>query len=89
MSVTPKERLSNRQIATLKQLAICCANGDPITLTRDEREAMQPLWRRGLIEIWFRRVPDEGMTRTQFFRPSTTGWRLINSILAATIKRAA
>lgn len=51
MSVTPKERLSNRQIATLKQLAICCANGDPITLTRDEREAMQPLWRRGLIEI--------------------------------------
>lgn len=39
-----KERLSNRQIATLKQLAICCEKGDLITLTRDQREAMIPPW---------------------------------------------
>jgi hypothetical protein len=89
MSVTPKERLSNRQIATLKQLAICCAKGDPITLTRDEREAMQPLWRRGLIEIWFRCLPDEGITRTPFFRPSASGWRLIQSVLASSQRSAA
>lgn len=41
------QRLSNRQIATLKHLAICCGNGGQVTLTRDQREAMQPLWRRG------------------------------------------
>lgn len=37
-----RERLSNRQIATLKRIAICCAAGGLTTLTRDEREAMQP-----------------------------------------------
>lgn len=76
-------RLSNRQIATLKHLAICCSDGGHVTLTRDQREAMAPLWRRGLIEMWFRCVPDEGTSRSPFFRPSASGWRLINSILAA------
>ena len=46
MPVT-NQRLSNRQIATLKHLAICCSAGGQVTLTRDQREAMQPLWRRG------------------------------------------
>lgn len=78
-----RERLSNRQIATLKHIAICCAGGGLTTLTRDEREAMQPLWRRGIVEMFFRCVPDEGATQTAFFRPSASGWRLINSILAA------
>jgi hypothetical protein len=83
------ERLSNRQIATLKHLAICCSAGGQVTLTRDQREAMQPLWRRGLVEIWFRCVPDEGSTRSSFFRPSVHGWALINSILAATERKVA
>lgn len=83
------ERLSNRQITTLKQLAICCSNGGQVTLTRDQREAMQPLWRRGLIEIWFRCVPDEGSQRSPFFRPSSNGWNLIRSILAARERKAA
>jgi hypothetical protein len=82
------ERLSNRQIATLKHLAICCANGGQVTLTRDQREAMTPLWRRGLIEMWFRCLPDEGSSGSPFFRPSTHGWYLINSIFATTTKVA-
>lgn len=41
-----EQRLSNRQIATLKHLAVCCADGGQVTLTRDQREAMTPLWRR-------------------------------------------
>ncbi len=88
MPVT-KERLSNRQIATLKHLAVCCGQGTLVTLTRDQREAMQPLWRRGLIEMWFRCLPDEGTRGQPFFRPSGAGWRLINSIRAATHERAA
>ena len=83
------ERLSNRQIATLKHLAICCAAGGQVTLTRDQREAMQPLWRRGLVEMWFRVIPDEGSQRSPFFRPTAHGWALINSILAATERKAA
>lgn len=75
-----KERLSNRQIATLKHLAICCANGGQVTLTRDQREAMTPLWRRGVVEVWHRAVPDEG-SRGPFYRPSQIGWRLISAII--------
>jgi hypothetical protein len=76
-------RLSNRQIATLKHLAICCSNGGLVTLTRHQREAMQPLWRRGVVEIWFRCIPEEGSMRSPFFRPSENGWRLIAAILNA------
>ncbi len=83
------ERLSNRQIATLKHLAICCSAGGQVTLTRDQREAMLPLWRRGLVEIWFRCLPDEGNTRSPFFRPTAHGWALIHSILAAADRKIA
>lgn len=82
------ERLSNRQIATLKHLAICCGNGGQVTLTRDQREAMAPLWRRGLIEVWHRTIPDEG-SRGPFYRPTTVGWNLINSILSSKERIAA
>lgn len=73
-------RLSNRQIATLKHLAVCCANGGQVTLTRDQREAMVPLWRREIVEIWYRHVPGE-RSRGPFFRPSDSGWYLIRAIL--------
>jgi hypothetical protein len=76
------QRLSNRQIATLKHLAICCGNGGSVTLTRDQREVMVPLWRRQLIEIWYRHFPGE-RPRGPFFRPTDFGWSLIRSILAA------
>lgn len=77
-----EQRLSNRQITTLKHLAICCANGGQVTLTRDQREAMQPLWRRGIVEMWFRCIPDEGNSRSAFFRPSSSGWHLIRALFA-------
>ena len=76
-----KERLSNRQIATLKHLAICCSNGGQVCLTRDQREAMTPLWRRELIEVWYRQMPGEP-SRGPFYRPTELGWHLIRSILA-------
>ncbi len=82
------ERLSNRQIATLKHLAVCCSSGGLVTLTRDQREAMAPLWRRGLVEIWFRCLPDEG-SRGAFYRPSRTGWNLIGAIISASDRKAA
>jgi hypothetical protein len=83
------QRLSNRQIATLRHLTICCGNGGQVTLTRDQREAMQPLWRRGIVEIWFRCIPDEGSKRRSFFRPSASGWLLIYAILSSAAERGA
>lgn len=83
------ERLSSRQITTLKHLAITCEKGGLTILTRDEREAMQPLWRRGVVEMWFRCTPDEGTRGYPFFRPSNSGWALIRSILASPAPRVA
>jgi len=74
-------RLSERQIATLKHLAVCCSDGTLVTLTRDQREAMTPLWRRQLVEIWHRQLPGE-RPRGPFFRPTDFGWQLIRSIMA-------
>lgn len=82
------ERLSNRQIATLKQLAVCCSNGNPAALSPSQREAMAPLWRREIVEVWYRVVPDEG-NRGPFYRLSPRGWALINAILAADERRSA
>lgn len=75
-----QQRLSNRQIATLKHLAVCCAENNQVTLTRDQREAMAPLWRRELIEIWYRQMPGE-RSRGPFFRPTGSGWHLIRAII--------
>ncbi|QDW39032.1 hypothetical protein FFI89_018885 [Bradyrhizobium sp. KBS0727] len=86
MSKAP-ERLSNRQIATMKLMAVCGARGDPVRLTRDQREAMTPLWRRSLVEIWWRRSPTERALQGPFFRLTEPGRTLILSILAA--KKAA
>ncbi|WP_445222216.1 hypothetical protein ACKWRH_21410 [Bradyrhizobium sp. Pa8] len=46
-----------------------------------EREAMTPLWRRHLIEIWSRSMPGE-RPRGPFFRPTDMGWALIRAIYA-------
>jgi hypothetical protein len=75
------ERLSERQIKTLRHLAITCSNGGMVTLTRDQREAMVPLWRHNIVEIWHRQIPGEP-SRGPFFKPSGLGWALIRSILA-------
>jgi hypothetical protein len=83
-----KPRLSNRQIATLKHLAICCATGKAVGLTRDQREAMVPLWRRELIEIWYRHIPGEG-ARGPFFKPTDFGWHLIRAVLRGRSAEAA
>lgn len=82
------ERLSQRQIVTLRHLAICTSTGALVTLTRDQREAMVPLWRRGLVEIWWRIVPDEG-NRGPFYRITERGRFLLDAILSAPRKMVA
>lgn len=83
------ERLSSLQIATLKQLAVCTCNGGQATLSDYQREAMVPLWRFGLLEIWFRQMPDPPTLRGPFFRPTDRGWALINALFGWSHRSAA
>lgn len=87
MPVT-RERLTSQQIATMKHLAVCCGNNTLVTLTRHQRQSVTPLWRRGLVEVWQRFIPDEG-SRGPFYRPTQSGWRLIEAILRAAPGREA
>jgi hypothetical protein len=81
------QRLSNRQIATLRHVAICTSNDGQVTLTREQREAMTPLWRRGLVEIWFRHMPDPPSSRGPFYRLTIVGQHLIDAILVGTPRK--
>jgi hypothetical protein len=81
------ERLSSLQIATLKQLAVCTSDGGQATLAGYQREAMVPLWRGGLLEVWFRQMPDPPTLRGPFFRPTERGWGLIRSLFGWSQKR--
>jgi hypothetical protein len=84
------ERLSRRQITTLKQLSVCCGDGGQVLLTRPQREAMAPLWRRGLVEIWYRQGVDANPSlQGPFYRPTQRGWALIGAILDTTQQRTA
>lgn len=89
MSLTTP-RLSPRQITLVKHLAVCTGKGAQVPLSPHQREAATPLWRRGLVEVWYRVVPDEG-GRGPFYRLSHHG-RLLAATLAAgaeDFKRAA
>jgi hypothetical protein len=57
--MTARSRLDNFQIAILRSLAIRGGNGRAITLKTGQRTSALPLWRRGIVEIWYRQSPDE------------------------------
>lgn len=88
--MSSRDRLSNRQIATLRHLAICTGNGGQVTLTREQREAAQPLWRRGLVEIWYRQAVDGNPSlQGPFFRPTIVGRHVTAAVLAGRPREAA
>ena len=55
---------------------------DYLASLKDQREAMVPLWRKELIEIWWRRAANDCALQGPFFRPTANGWNLIRAILA-------
>ena len=52
------ERLNNSQIVLLRSLIKRGASTRAITIEKWQRVPAVPLWRRGIIEIWYRQAPD-------------------------------
>lgn len=48
------ERLDHRQIAIMESLIKRGGSVRAVSLDRKYRERVVPLWRRGLIEVWYR-----------------------------------
>jgi hypothetical protein len=57
--MTVRSRLDRFQIAILRSLITRGGNGRAITLKTGQRTSALPLWRRGIVEIWYRQSPDE------------------------------
>lgn len=68
-------RLNWRQINLLRFLGMRCGLGGLIRLARWQRTLAVPLWRRELIEIWYRQSP-EGTLQGPYFGLSFIGRKL-------------
>lgn len=78
--MTLRERLSNLQIIILRSLLKRGANVHPVSLSQWMRRTTVHLWRRGLIEIWYRQSVDRG-SRGPFYTLTIAGTRLAHEFL--------
>lgn len=84
------DRLSRSEINLLKHLIRFSPLGTPVTVPDKHRAALVPLWRKALIEIWYRQDRDNtGVRRTQFVSITVDGARRIDAILHSSSRRLA
>lgn len=72
--MTIRERLSSPQISVLRSLFQRGAAIRPITLSAWQRLFARALWRREIVEIWYRQAPEE--LQGPYFALTTSGARL-------------
>jgi hypothetical protein len=78
--VTTRERLTNSQIILLRSLIKRGASIRAVTIAQWQRVVALPLWRRGLIDMWWRGVPDDSM-RGPYFGLTIVGARLASEFV--------
>jgi len=82
-----RERLSNREITLLLHVMQRVGLSGRITLPPARRNRVASLWRKNLIEIWYRRAPGEGCMHGPYFNLTVEGHRLAAALLAARDER--
>ena len=84
-----RERLTSQQATLLKDLTLRAGLTGRVTIKRWQRPLVLPLWRRELVEIWFRQTPDnEPFRRGPFYALTTTGYAIGSAIWAASRKQS-
>jgi hypothetical protein len=81
-------RLTGGQIALLRNLAVRCGLGGLVSVNRWQRSIALALWRRGLIEIWYRQAVEDTL-QGPYFGLSVAGRRLALVFTAPRAARAA
>ncbi|MEI9804150.1 MAG: hypothetical protein WDN48_06340 [Pseudolabrys sp.] len=74
--MTLRERLNNLQIIILRSLIKRGGNVTPVSIPAWQRKAAVTMWRRGLIEVWFRKSRDGCAGSGPFFLLTIFGARL-------------
>ncbi len=70
------KRLSRLEIITMRDLAKSGGQVTPVTIPKWQREAAIKMWRRGLLEVWFRKSRDGCSGFGPFFSLTIVGARL-------------
>jgi hypothetical protein len=76
------DKLSPREVWLLLFIAERCGLCGRMGLKPRHRANVVGLWRRHLVEIWYRCAPDEGATHGPYFSLTVDGHHLAMSILA-------
>jgi len=81
-------RLTGREIGLLRWLVVRCGLGGVVSLRRWQRAIAVYLWRRELVQVWYRQSPD-GELQGPFFGLSVAGRNLALLFTAPRAQRAA
>lgn len=81
--MTARSKLSAREIWLLLFIYERCGLCGRTTLKPHLRPWVVGLWRRHLVEIWFRCVPDEGISHGPFFNLTVDGHHLASTTALA------
>lgn len=76
------DRLTNREIVILRSLVSRGGERSPVTLMKWQRKPAIPLWRRELIEIWYRQAPSSELDGP-FYRLTYVGAHLATKFFPA------
>lgn len=74
--MTLRERLDNLQIVILRSLMKRGGNVTPVSLPTWQRKRAVNLWRRGLVDVWFRKCRYGGEEAGPLFSLTIVGARL-------------
>lgn len=72
-------RLNWREVALLKLVAKRGGIQRPILIERPRRRAAPGLWRRHLLEVWYRQCVITRELQGPFYALSVTGWRVASA----------
>lgn len=81
------DRLDNRDIALLLYIMQRVGLCGRLHLPPKRRTRVVPLWRRHLLEVWYRCAPDEGCMHGPYINLTVEGHRLAAALLAARDER--
>jgi hypothetical protein len=81
-------RLTGAQINLLRNLAIRCGLGGLVSVARWQRTIALSLWRRGLVEVWYRQAVEDTL-QGPYFGLSVAGRHLALLFTAPRAQRAA
>ena len=78
------ERLTRSQIIILRSLIKRGADSRAISIEKWQRAPTLPLWRRGIVEIWYRQSPDaQPSLQGPYYGLTIAGAQLAASFLPA------